>query len=149
MLPAKRARVTAKGGVVRWVQWQAGTARLLPRLNAGRTSGPLFLASRRPAPARTPADGDTWPHTGRARLSYERAEYLFKQAFGGRTLHQLRHSPPGPRPPPPLTPHPGRQPFLSCMRSRLDPFRTPMTVERLDMSSHSTVRWENGPHRLD
>lgn len=92
VLPAKRARITAKGGVIRWVQWQTGTARLLPRLIAGRTSGPLFLASRRPAPARVPADGDICPHTGRARLSYERAEYLFKQASGGRTLHQLRHS---------------------------------------------------------
>jgi integrase len=58
VLPAKRARVTAKGGVVRWVQWQTGTARLLPRLIADRTSGPLFLAHRRPAPARIPADGD-------------------------------------------------------------------------------------------
>jgi site-specific recombinase XerD len=38
-------------------------------------------------------------HTGRGRLSYERAEYLFKQATKklgprkrGYTLHQLRHS---------------------------------------------------------
>ena len=91
-LPAKRATITAKGGVIRWVQWQSGTARLLPRLIAGRTSGPLFLSHRRPAPARTPAAVDTCPHTGRARLSYQRAEYLFKQATGGATLHQLRHS---------------------------------------------------------
>jgi hypothetical protein len=28
--------------------------------------------------------------TGRRRLSYERAEYLFKQATGGYTLRQLR-----------------------------------------------------------
>jgi integrase len=91
-LPAKRAKVTAKGGVIRWIHWESGTARLLPRLIAGRTAGPLFLSHRRPAPARTPAAGDTCPHTGRARLSYERAEYLFKQASGGKTLHQLRHS---------------------------------------------------------
>jgi integrase len=91
-LPGKRARVTAKGGVIRWVQWQSGTARLLPRLIGGRTCGPLFLARRRPAPARTPASADICPHTGRGRLSYQRAEYLFKQATGGRTLHQLRHS---------------------------------------------------------
>jgi len=75
-LPGKRARITAKGGVIRWVHWQSGTARLLPRLIAGRTSGPLFIGQRRPAPARTPASGDTCPHTGRARLSYQRAEYL-------------------------------------------------------------------------
>jgi integrase len=48
---------------------------------------------------RTPAAADTCPRTGRVRLSYERAEYLFKQATkslhprrGGYTLHQLRHS---------------------------------------------------------
>ncbi len=91
-LPGQRGKITAKGGVIRWIHWQSGTARLLPRLIAGRPSGPLFLASRRPAPARAPAAGDTCPHTGRARLSYERAEYLFKQAAGGCTLHQLRHS---------------------------------------------------------
>jgi integrase len=91
-LPGKRGKITAKGNVIRWVQWQSGTARLLPRLIAGRTSGPLFLAHRRPAPARTPASADTCPHTGRARLSYTRAEYLFKKATGGATLHQLRHS---------------------------------------------------------
>ena len=90
-LAGKRGRITAKGGVVRWIHWQSGTARLLPRLIVGRASGPVFLASRRPAPARTPAAGDTCPHTGRGRLSYERAEYLFKQATGC-TLHQLRHS---------------------------------------------------------
>jgi hypothetical protein len=38
------------------------------------------------------ATRDTCPRTGRARLSYERAEYLFKKATGGKTLHQLRHS---------------------------------------------------------
>ena len=91
-LPGKRGKITAKGNVVRWVQWQSGTARLLPRLISGCTSGPLFLAHRRPAPARTPAAADTCPHTGRARLSYTRAEYLFKKATGGATLHQLRHS---------------------------------------------------------
>jgi integrase len=98
-LDNKRGRTTAKGGVIRWVQWQSGTARLLPRLIAGRPSGPLFLSARRPAPARTPAAGDQCPHTGRARLSYERAEHLFKQATTrhdparrGYTLHQLRHS---------------------------------------------------------
>lgn len=91
-LAGKRATITAKGGVIRWIHWQSGTARLLPRLITGRTSGPLFLSHRRPAPARTPAAVDTCPHTGRARLSYTRAEYLFKQATGGATLHQLRHT---------------------------------------------------------
>jgi integrase/recombinase XerC len=69
----------------------------LPRLIGDRRAGPIFLAERRPAPARTPAAVDLCPVTGRGRLSYERAEYLFKQsslkvARKGWTLHQLRHS---------------------------------------------------------
>jgi integrase/recombinase XerD len=71
---------------------QASSARLLPRLVAGRSRGPLFLSDRRPAPARAPAAADLCPHTGRARLSYRRAEELFRAASGGWTLHQLRHS---------------------------------------------------------
>ncbi|MER8183800.1 DUF6596 domain-containing protein [Kitasatospora sp. NPDC094015] len=62
------------------VSWRSGTARLLPELLAGRTSGPLFLTDRRPGPARRPAAADLCPRTGRGRLSYERAEYLFKRA---------------------------------------------------------------------
>ncbi|GAA2878070.1 hypothetical protein GCM10010517_39970 [Streptosporangium fragile] len=92
-LDDRRART---GGT--WVNWRSGTARLLPRLVAGRTRGPLFLADRRPAPARRPARADLCPQTGRRRLSYERAEYLFKQATktldpagNGYTLRQLRH----------------------------------------------------------
>jgi integrase len=80
-----------------WVSWRSGTARLLPGLLAGRRRGPVFLADRRPGPARTPAAADLCPETGRRRLSYERAEYLFKQATrrlhpagGGYTLRQLR-----------------------------------------------------------
>ncbi|MER7044580.1 DUF6596 domain-containing protein [Streptomyces jumonjinensis] len=73
-----------------WITWRSGTARLLPQLLAGRTRGPLFLTDRRPGPARTPAASDLDPETGRSRLSYERAEYLFKQATGSCTLRQLR-----------------------------------------------------------
>ncbi|MEV6209802.1 hypothetical protein [Kitasatospora sp. NPDC051914] len=62
-----------------WVGWRSGTARLLPDLLAGRTRGPLFLDERRPGPARTPGPADLCPDTGRRRLSYERAEHLFKQ----------------------------------------------------------------------
>ena len=97
----RRARVTSKGGAVEYVHWATGTARLLPRLLRGRTAGPVVLAGRR-APAsgrRAPAGKDTCPETGRGRLSYPRAEYLFKQASKavdphktGWTLHQLRHS---------------------------------------------------------
>lgn len=96
-LENKRLRARRKGGDLEWLHFQAGSARLLPRLVGDRRSGPLFLAYRRPAPARTPASVDCCPVTGRGRLSYERAEYLFKQASlratgAGWTLHQLRHS---------------------------------------------------------
>ncbi|WP_433323193.1 tyrosine-type recombinase/integrase [Spirillospora sp. CA-294931] len=66
-----------------------------------RTSGPVFLADRR-APTsgpRAPAAAEFCPTTRRARLSYPRAEHLFKTAStaldphgDGWTLHQLRHS---------------------------------------------------------
>jgi integrase len=88
-LANRRARVVAKGGAVEWIRWQTGTARLLARLVAGRTSGPVFLADR--APTRPVATGDLDPASGRARLSYRRAAHLFRQATGW-TLHQLRHS---------------------------------------------------------
>lgn len=90
-LDDRRARVAD-----RWVTWRSGTARLLPALLAGRTRGPLFLADRRPGPARPKAAADLCPDTGRGRLSYERAEYLFKRttraldpAGQGCTLRQL------------------------------------------------------------
>ena len=72
-----------------WVSWRAETARLLPGLLAGRTRGPVFLTDRRPGPGRRPVPADLCPVTGRGRLSYERAEYLFKQATGG-TLRMLK-----------------------------------------------------------
>ncbi|MEU6427244.1 sigma-70 family RNA polymerase sigma factor [Microbispora sp. NPDC046973] len=95
-LPGMRGRVKARG---HWLRWQSGTAALLPLLVGDRRRGPLFLADRRPGPGRMPAAADLCPHTGRGRLSYERAEYLFKRATrdldpegGGYTLHRLRHS---------------------------------------------------------
>jgi len=91
-LENKRVRVCSKGGDIDWLHFQSGSARLLPRLIGGRTRGPLFLADRRPVPARTPATVDRCPETGRGRLSYRRAEALFREASGGCTLHQLRHS---------------------------------------------------------
>jgi integrase len=91
-LDNKRVRVRSKGGDTDWLHFQTGSARLLPRLIADRARGPLFLADRAPVPARAPAAVDRCPDTGRARLSYRRAEALFRQASGGWTLHQLRHS---------------------------------------------------------
>jgi site-specific recombinase XerD len=62
---------------------------------AGQSFSPT--ADRRPGPARAPASLDLCSVTGRARLSYERSAYLFKQhslkvSTTGWTLHQLRHS---------------------------------------------------------
>ena len=96
-LDNKRIRVTSKGGDTEWLHFQSGAARLLPKIIGGRPSGPLFLADRRPSPARVPAAGDICPHTGRGRLSYQRAAYLFKThsqkvTKTSATLHQLRHS---------------------------------------------------------
>ncbi|MFE0647107.1 sigma-70 family RNA polymerase sigma factor [Streptomyces sp. NPDC059534] len=83
-----------------WVDWRSGTARLLPGLLAGRTRGPVFLSERRPGPARTPSREDLCPETGRRRLSYARAEFLFKEATraldpeaNGFTLRRLKPQP--------------------------------------------------------
>ncbi|MFC4531673.1 site-specific recombinase [Sphaerisporangium dianthi] len=77
------------------LRWGPGTARLLPLLLIGRTSGPLLLTRRRAAPG-APAR-DRCPVTGRGRLSYRRAAELFTAATGpldptghGWTLRHLR-----------------------------------------------------------
>ncbi|HEV2931089.1 MAG TPA: site-specific integrase, partial [Propionibacteriaceae bacterium] len=89
-LANRRALVHSKGGAVEWVFWQTGSAQLLPRLLAGRTSGPVFLSGRRPTRA-VVAGLDLDLASGRARLSYRRAAELFR-VHTGWTLHQLRHA---------------------------------------------------------
>jgi integrase len=89
-LPNKRARVRSKGGATEWVFWQTGAALMLPRLLAGRSSGPVFLADRQPT--RAVPSVDRCAVTGRARLSYRRAAELFSKTNPDLTLHQLRHS---------------------------------------------------------
>lgn len=88
-------RSRSKGGETEWVYWGTGTAHLLPRLlrlpdGSTRTSGPLFLASRKPVPARRPRASDICPDTGHARLGYDRARILLQNSTGWQ-LHQLRH----------------------------------------------------------
>ncbi|MEU4703896.1 site-specific integrase [Nonomuraea dietziae] len=95
-LEHRRAPVRSKGGATEWVYWDSGTAHLLPRLlrlsdGSTRTHGPLFLSEPRPVPARRPAAADICPHTGRARLGYDRARVLLDK-YAGLDLHQLRHS---------------------------------------------------------
>ena len=91
-LPNRRAAMRGKNGELDFLHWQTGTGHLLSRLVAGRASGPVFLTDRRASPGRAPAAVDPCPQTGRARLSYRRAQELFAAATGGWTLHQLRHS---------------------------------------------------------
>ena len=91
-LANRRAVIRGKNGELDYLHWQTGTGHLLSRLTAGRTSGPVFLTERRASPTRAPAAVDLCPHTGRARVSYRRAQERFAQATGGWTLHQLRHS---------------------------------------------------------
>ncbi|TKA01932.1 site-specific recombinase [Actinacidiphila oryziradicis] len=102
----KRGKIKAKGGAIEWIHWQSGAAQLLPRLISGRTEGPLFLTGRR-APDGTPSL-DVCLATGRARLSYRRAEEIFEEStrllanplarpeqwadLQGWTLHRWRHS---------------------------------------------------------
>ena len=78
-LPNRRAKVIRKGGAVDVIVWQTGTARLLPRLLKGRKSGPVFVTERKARVPLGPADLDP---SGRARLSYQQAEDLFKAASG-------------------------------------------------------------------
>jgi integrase len=91
-LATRRAVTISKGGNTDVIHWASGTARLLPKIIEGRTSGPVFLADRAPSPSRAPALTDLDPTTGRARLSYRRAAEIFSTASNGATLHHLRHS---------------------------------------------------------
>ena len=93
-LANRQAPVVVKGGDTRWITWGTDTARLLPRLIAGRQRGPLFLSEYRPGPRRlaTTDPHDICPETGRARLGYDRARILLGQYADGLGLHQLRHS---------------------------------------------------------
>jgi hypothetical protein len=52
----------------------------------------VFLTERRAASHRVTAAVDLDPESGRARLSHEIAEQLFKEHSGGVALHRLRHS---------------------------------------------------------
>jgi hypothetical protein len=81
------------------VYWDAGTARLLPRLLKGRMRGPVFVTHRRPGPGKVVSPRDVCPDTGFARLSYGQARALLDEhtAVGGTPgtgwdLHEWRHS---------------------------------------------------------
>ena len=63
-LENRRAVVRSKGGDLELLHFQTGSARLLPRLIGGRSSGPVFLTDRRPAPGRAPAHRRCVPGDG-------------------------------------------------------------------------------------
>jgi integrase len=93
-LGQRRAPIRSKGGDTEFVYWDTGTAHLLPRLlrlpdGTARASGPLFLAARRPVPARRPARRDICPHTGRGRLGYD-----LRRRLGASSAPSLRGDPP-------------------------------------------------------
>ncbi|MBF6203957.1 MULTISPECIES: site-specific integrase [Nocardia] len=94
----RRRGATHHEHVLENVYWDAGTARLLPRLIRDRTRGPVFVTHRRPGPGKYLADRDVCPDTGLARLSYDQARDLLDTATAidgpgtGWDLHELRHS---------------------------------------------------------
>ncbi|WP_330289201.1 tyrosine-type recombinase/integrase [Streptomyces sp. NBC_00576] len=95
----RRRGVTREDYVLEPVYWDAGTARLLPRLIKGRTRGPVFVTHRKPGPGKVIAPRDVCPDTGLVRLSYGQARALLEAhtAIGGVPgtgwgLHEYRHS---------------------------------------------------------
>ncbi|WP_246350450.1 tyrosine-type recombinase/integrase [Nocardia barduliensis] len=94
----RRRGATHHEHILENVYWDAGTARLLPRLIRDRTRGPVFLTHRRPGPGKYLGERDVCPDTGRARLSYDQARDLLDAATAtdgpgtGWDLHELRHS---------------------------------------------------------
>ncbi|WP_331740112.1 site-specific integrase (plasmid) [Streptomyces albidoflavus] len=109
-LAGRRAQVKTKGAPARrrgraredfaleTVYWDAGTARLLPRLVKGRSRGPVFVTHRRPGPGKVLSARDVCPDTGLARLSYGQARALLDDHTAvhgpgtGWDLHEYRHS---------------------------------------------------------
>lgn len=83
------------------VYWDAGTARLLPRLIKGRTRGPVFVTHRKPSPGKVVSPRDVCPDTGLVRLAVVRAgprpaRRPPRRRRGGRRAgwdpHEYRHS---------------------------------------------------------
>nr|WP_210167986.1 site-specific integrase [Streptomyces sp. SID4946] len=95
---ARRRGQAREDLVLETVYWDAGTARLLPRLLKGRTRGPVCVTHRRPGPGKVVSSRDVCPDTGLARLSYGQARALLDEHTAvrgpgtGWDLHEYRHS---------------------------------------------------------
>ncbi len=95
---ARRRSQSREDYVLETVYWDAGTARLLPRLLKGRTRGPVFVTHRRSGPGKVVSSRDICPDTGPARLSYGQARALLDEHTAlrgpgtGWDLHEYRHS---------------------------------------------------------
>lgn len=95
---ARRRGQAREDFVLETVYWDAGTARLLPRLLKGRTRGPVFVTHRKPGPGKVVSPRDVCPDTGFARLSYGQARALLDEHTAvrgpgtGWDLHEYRHS---------------------------------------------------------
>jgi len=91
-----RAGVVRKGSAPDIVTWDRGglAARLLARYLGTRTRGPLFLTIRaaKGSAKGTVRPADLDPDTGRGRYGYDAALKALKNATGGWTPHDLRHS---------------------------------------------------------
>lgn len=150
-LAGRRAPVKTKGAVARrrggrgredfvleTVYWDAGTARLLPRLIKGRTRGQVFVTRRSPGQGKVVAPRDACPDTGLAR-----ADGSSRLGGGGRFRRRPAAAPAPPRkwilpallatclrPPPAPRPAVGRapdaEPLETCPRaeSPVPPVRT-------------------------
>ncbi|MFE3558548.1 tyrosine-type recombinase/integrase [Streptomyces sp. NPDC059193] len=95
---ARRRGQVREDYVLETVYWDAGTARLLPRLLKGRIRGPVFVTHRKPGPGKVISPRDVCPDTGFAQLSYGQArapldEHTAVRGPGtGWDLHEYRHS---------------------------------------------------------
>ncbi|MFD8562685.1 hypothetical protein ACFV1N_35855 [Streptosporangium canum] len=58
---ARRRGQVREDFVLESLYWDAGTARLLPRLLTGRTRGPVFVTHRRPGPGKVVSARDVCP----------------------------------------------------------------------------------------
>jgi hypothetical protein len=112
-LAGRRARVKSKGArprirrrgapreefVLETAYWDAGTARLLPRLIKGRTRGPVFVTHRKPGPGKAVSPRDVCPRhrvcpavVRQARALLDAHTSLGGVPGTGWDLHDYRHS---------------------------------------------------------